>query len=119
MSGQKSGSAQSSERNDWVGFAVAAIGAALVYFVGRAALKKEKAASGTPANEYWFCEAPSSDKIYHLSACRYARRIGVRLGWSDSQQELFAHGYRPCMRCMPDRYPYRPGEWVPHRSDWM
>lgn len=51
-------------------------------------------------------------RIYHLKSCTFARRV-VRPWCLSTQRQAANAGYKPCKVCMPDRHPYRSGEWVP------
>ena len=71
------------------------------------------------ARSYWYFRFRLREKIYHRHYCKFAIRNGFAIGWHQSQRELFDRGYRPCMTCMPDRYPCVETEWIPTKRDWL
>lgn len=52
--------------------------------------------------------------IYHRDDCEYGSKMRHGRRFFRTQAKAVEEGFRPCKVCMPDRYPYRPGEWVPN-----
>jgi hypothetical protein len=108
-------------RNEFENLVIALAGAtsALILWLISRFTKKTENAQDDRDRSYWFSRFRFRQKVYHRHDCKYAPRIGLGIGRLQSQPVLFDRGYRPCMTCMPDRYPYVKGEWVPTNKDWL
>ena len=101
---------------------LAAAAGGIVLAVGlfrRIGKRQKQSQQEIPENVYWYTGSPFGKGVYHRGNCEHVAKMGREKGWRRSQRELFEMNYRPCMSCMPDRYPYDAREWTPDRSMWM